>query len=841
MFKLTDKIPLLVATRHRLRRAKWHLWQSVILISTIATTIVLGLRATGAIELLELKTFDLMMCWRSDLPTDDRLLIVAIDEDDLKFQQEWPLSDLRLATLLEKLQRYQPTVIGVDLYRNLPKPPGYEKLVVQLQKPNVITIRNVYDTKGVPQPPSAPPHQVGFNDLLLDADGPVRRNLLFASSKLYSFSLRLSLTYLQTLGIEPQPSPIDPQYMQIGQAVFIPLTSHSGGYINVDQRGYQILLNYRNRNQVARQVSLTDVFRDRIDPNFIKNKIVLIGTSAPSLKDLFFTPYSGSEKDNDKMPGILLHAQMTSQIVSAALGETRLFWFWPEWGQLLWIGFWTFAGGFLVWKTKLPLNLALGGGVLFLTLAGITVTCFLENGWLPVIAPTIGLAIAITSVLVYKLRYDTYHDPLTGLPNRALFIDYLEKIIQVAKGQEDYLCAVLLIDLDNFKVINNSCGHEISDQLLLLLSQRLNKCLKIPHILARFGGDEFVVLVENVPDIEEVKKVAELIQQELCLPFKISGQELFTSATIGIAIGESEKISANEQLDLLQNAHTALDRAKILSKSSYQIFEQSMQLNIVARLQLESDLRRGLEAEEFLVYYQPLVCLKTGKIKGFEALVRWQHPHRGLVFPGEFIPVTEETGLIIPLGAWVLAAACRQMKIWHDLFPSPKPLIISVNLSGKQFTQENLISEIKQILIKTGFNPRCLKLEITESVVMDDVEKAIAMLAELRALDVQLGMDDFGTGYSSLSYLHRFPTDMLKIDRSFVNRMGDEGENLAIVRTIVALAHNLGMQVIAEGVETASQLAQLRSLGCEYGQGYFFSKPVDSKTAEALLIKDPQW
>lgn len=814
----------------------------VIIVSLLVTLGSMGLRSLGKIENLELVVFNIMMRMRPEQEPDSRLLIVAITEEDLKNQKKWPIPDEVLAELLKKLQKHQPTAIGLDIYRELPQPPGYQEFVTQIGRPNVITIRNIDSYKKIGKPPSVPDNQVGFNDIAVDPDGIVRRNLLFASKKLYSFSMRLAILYLESQGIKPEPSPINKDYLQLGKTLFIPLQSNAGGYANLDNRGYQILINYRNGFNIAQQLTLTEILNEEFDPNLVKNRIVLIGSTAPSLKDIFFTPYSTIEDENNKISGVELHAQMTSQIISTVLNHQPLFWFWPEWGEILWIGCWAYVGGLLAWKTKRLLYFTITWGIGLATLLSITFILFLQAGWIPVVTPSLTLFTTAAIVLLHKLRQDVLHDQLTGLPNRDMLLDKLQKATKLAKTKAEYLFAVLFLDLDDFKVINNSLGHDLGDKLLIKIAHRLQMCLLIENItVARLGGDEFAILITDILEPNQIENAAKDIQQALTSPFQIKDQEIFITVSIGIAIGTAKQILETNNIDLLRNAHTAMYRAKDLGKARYQIFDQQMHNGATVRLQLINDLRKAVEAQEFLLHYQPLVCLKTGKMRGFEALVRWQHPQRGLIPPGNFITLAEETGLIIPLGSWVFAEACRQMREWHLKFPDYQPLMISVNLSGKQFSQAELIDQIKQVLAETKLDARYLKLEITESVVMDDVEKAILMLQELQALNVQLGMDDFGTGYSSLSHLHRFPTDILKIDRSFVNRMGDSTENVEIVRTIISLAHNLGMQVIAEGVETAEQLAQLRALECEYGQGYFFSKPVDSKTAEALIIQNPTW
>lgn len=428
-----------------------------------------------------------------------------------------------------------------------------------------------------------------------------------------------------------------------------------------------------------------------------------------------------------------------------------------------------------------------------------------------------------------KLVHDALHDTLTGLPNRVLLIERLRHAIQSAQRNHS-LFAVLFIDLDRFKVINDSLGHMLGDQLLIAIAKRFSRCLRPSDTIARLGGDEFVILLEDIKDETAVTFVAERIHQELSLPFNLEAHEVFTAASIGIAYGS--KVYARPE-ELLRDADTAMYRAKEQGRGRYEIFNPGMHTHAVALLQLETDLRRALERQELLLHYQPIVSLRTQQIVGFEALLRWQHPKRGMVSPAEFIPIAEETGLIIPIGRWVLQAACHQMQHWQQRF-SVQHLTMSVNLSSKQFTP-CLISEVKQILAETGLKASCLKLEITESVLMENAEVAIGTLSRLRESGLHLAIDDFGTGYSSLSYLHQFPIDTLKIDRSFISKIDTDGEQLAIVRTIITLAWNLGMEVVAEGVETPKQLAQLKALHCDHAQGYFFFKPVDAASVAQIL------
>jgi diguanylate cyclase (GGDEF)-like protein len=423
-------------------------------------------------------------------------------------------------------------------------------------------------------------------------------------------------------------------------------------------------------------------------------------------------------------------------------------------------------------------------------------------------------------------------DRLTGCHNRKFLLQKIESNLKKIQTKQEKLFAVILLDLDRFKLINDSLGHEIGDRLLIALSRRLEACLRQGDLVVRLDGDEFAIFLDNIKNINCATQITDRIYKELILPFNLNEHEIFVDVSIGIAMSN---LNYQRSHEILRDADLAMRHAKKLGKSCYQVFNTEMQARAMEVLKLENDLRRASEREEFVLHYQPIVLLENRTIIGFEALLRWQHPERGLIYPSEFISIAEETGLINSIGAWVLKEACHQMKIWQSQFSNSPLTTISVNVSGKQFLKADFIHRVKNILQETNLDSHCLKLEITETILVENNRFILNTIEQLKKLGIQLSMDDFGTGYSSLSYLHNFPINTLKIDRSFVQRMNDSSQNLGIIRAIVALAFNLKMEVVAEGIETASQLAGLKVLKCTYGQGYFFAKPLAPKAVETLL------
>jgi diguanylate cyclase (GGDEF)-like protein len=431
-------------------------------------------------------------------------------------------------------------------------------------------------------------------------------------------------------------------------------------------------------------------------------------------------------------------------------------------------------------------------------------------------------------------RHRALHDELTGLANRTLFVDLLQ---QALDRPDRSLCALLFMDLDKFKVVNDSLGHEVGDELLIVVAQRLQSCLRPGDTVARFGGDEFTVLLRNVTKVGDAIHVAERISTALDGTLELRGRQIFMSASMGIVLSEDGDADADT---LLRNADVAMYQAK-KGNANYAVFNPNMHTEALERLELENALRHAIFQGELRIFYQPKVALSTGKIIGMEALVRWEHPERGLISPEKFIPFAEEIGLIVPLGRWVLGEACRQAYEWRKQCPAVTPLVTSVNLSLEQFKQPELPQVLLGLLQETKLNPQGLQLEITESTVTSDVTYTVGLLRKLRGLGIELAIDDFGTGYSSLMSLRQFPLNELKIDKAFVDGIGNNTQDTAIAKHVIDLAHTVGVRVTAEGVETADQLVHLQSLGCDQAQGYYFCEPLSGDAATDLLANNPHW
>lgn len=439
-----------------------------------------------------------------------------------------------------------------------------------------------------------------------------------------------------------------------------------------------------------------------------------------------------------------------------------------------------------------------------------------------------------------QLDYESQHDKLTRLPNRQLFIKHLTELSQLEKNP-DYLFAVLFLDLDHFKNVNNNFGHSVGDHLLVKIVNKLKSCLRSQDLIARLGSDEFAILLFGFTHDSVPSEIACRIQQELSLPIQVEGHSILITASIGISSSnphsseqEIEKSPYN-LIESLQNAEIAMHQAKVKGKACHVVFERSVYLQNIEQSQSENELREAIEQEQFDLYYQPIVRLADRQLVGFEALIRWHHPIKGLINPSNFIPLAENTGLIIPIGWWVLRSACQQMAAWQQEHPDSDNLFMSINISSQQFSKPYGGHIIARILAETGLDPRCLKLEITESEVMENIEVVINTAEQLKTSGIQLSMDDFGTGYSSLSHLHCLPVDTLKIDRSFVQNIESDRSKLELVKTIIKLAEVFELGLIAEGIETEQQWKQLLDLQCEYGQGFLFSKPISKLKAKSLI------
>ncbi len=847
---LFNKFRWSLSSKNFQKRQNWsqiYPWQTTLVVASISVLVTGGIgwaKQQGKLQFLALLTYDFLVQIQPQKPIDSRLLIVGITEEDIQNQKRWPLSDKTVAKLLTTLEQFQPKVIALDIFRDVSHPPGEKELQKVLASDNIIVANQLSDSLGkggILAPPNVPKQRIGFVDIVIDPDNVVRRGLIAVGSRSQknhfpSFALQTSLKYLA----DPKLAlDFNPNFLGIGQTKINRLQADSGGYqLPLSEvAGWQTLVNFGS-SKIARQVSLTDVLNQKVDPQWIKNKIVLIGAVAPSTKDTFPTPYSSVKTQGFEMSGVEIHAHLISQILNLVLAEQQQFWFWDWKAEWIWLGSWSLLGGMLTWRIKRTSFFIINLAIAVIGLWLFSWWMFLQSGWIPFVSPFLGLLLSSAFTLVYKVVYQTYHDTLTGLPNRRLFLKQIQSHYEKILQSESTFIAVLFLDLDGFKLVNDGLGHGAGDALLIKTAQRLQSCLNIQHLLARVGGDEFAVWLPVLKNSEEAIQLADYIQQELTQPCYWKGKEICTTVSIGIAFDQQHP--QNEPPELLRYADIAMFHAKSMGKARHEIFIKGMDTKAIYRWQLESDLRFALSQNEFELYYQPIVNLHNSRIEGFEALIRWRSPERGLVSPIIFISVAEESGLILPLGAWILQQACQQIQIWRQQFPDLPNLRMSVNLSGRQFSQPDLVQQIHSVLKNFKLTGDELKLEITESMVIDNVENTIALLHELKSLGLQVSIDDFGTGYSSLSYLYRFPVDTLKIDKSFITPLLDiqhREKYIQLVHTIITLAHNLGLNVIAEGIETEEQLTLLRSLNCEYGQGYFFAKPLLKEDATLLLSR----
>ncbi|MEB3214337.1 MAG: EAL domain-containing protein [Leptolyngbyaceae bacterium] len=808
----------------------------IILFSTItATLITLGVKQTGGLEQFELLIYDRLIQMNKDDSTDDRFLTITITEDDLE-TYGWPISDRTLSNLFKKLQAHNPRVIGLDLYRNIPHPPGGDAVITSLQADNIIVVKSVGidpDDNSVPAPPSVPFERVGFNDFIIDNDGIVRRSLLFVDSEVqhYSFALKIGLMYLfgNDYVIEAHPDSL-----VINDKEIPSLRVGSGGYQSIDNRGYQTLATYYSRSGFGPQVTLEDVLLDRVEPEQIRDRIILIGTTATSINDIFYTPYSSGQGELSGMPGVILHQQIVKQVIEILQGTRQNHWFLTWWSEILWIGFWCGLSAVITWYSQTSWKLILFSSLSLSTIFVSGIVAFNSMGWIPVFEPTTGFVLCIGLVLNSKIQHLSLRDSLTGLLNRKGFLKQLQSSLEHANQNHlKETITVIFFDLDHFKFVNESLGHQVGDRILQDIVRRIDAQLPFPSQIARVGGDEFAIFLEH-HDQDDVSELIQKIRTSVETPIETENQSIVIKASLGVAFTTAHLNYTAD--DLLRDAHTAMYRAKSLGRDRYEVFAAGMHQEATNRLEMESELRKAIDEKTFFLHYQPIFSLQSGQLSGFEALVRWRHHKRGIISPQSFIPIAEESGLIIPLGFWIFREACRQLEQWHTNFPQLSHLTMSINLSGRQVGQSDLIEHLSKALSDVNVSNEKIRVEITETMLMSDVKAAIDLMLHLKELGLKLAIDDFGTGYSSLSYLHRFPIDYLKVDKSFIGQMEKSQEDYEIVRTIITLGHTLGMDVVAEGLETQKQRELLTEFNCGYGQGYLFSKPLDADDISDLLM-----
>jgi diguanylate cyclase (GGDEF)-like protein len=803
----------------------------------IAALAVAGLSLLGYWQPLEQIAYRVLFHLRPSNQWDKRVVVIAIDDVSLKELGHFPWPRGQYAKLLNVLSEAQPSVVVLDILFPESSPED-KQLSAAIDSHGKVVLPLAWDNTGHALFPT-----------------PALRDRAVAEGHVLNYQDSDGITRF----IKPQIKGVP--ILGIAATQTYALTSTPVQLPNLEQ---PLLVNWPSSVQQVQQYSFAAVVRGQVPAVTFKDKIVIVGATATGL-DSLPTPFDR----NPPASGVHLQAAIVSNVLQQNFLQAPA----PAWMLTIWLlGGPIFSWLVTPWRPWQHL-------VSWLGLCGswgmLSWLMFQGNYWLPVASPIALFSLTAAAVALQErlkinrqllksqeqLQHREFYDPLTGLPNRAFFIERLESAIARARCSKDHLFAVLFLDLDRFKVVNDSLGHRLGDQLLVAIALRLTASLRPTDTVARFAGDEFTILLNHLHNFTEATQIAERIHKALTSPFQLDGQEVFTTASIGIVLSRSDLMEAvcqkdspicpySQPEDVLRDANIAMHQAKVL-KGGYAMFNTPLHARAQALLHLETDLRRAIvkaqnhlipraslleEHQEFLIHYQPIVAMSTGLVMGFEALVRWQHPQRGLVSPGEFIPLAEETGLIAALDRWVLREACRQLRTWQKQFSLRTSLTVSVNLSGVQLRQSSdLIQQIDQTLQETGLEGHCLKLEITESGLMENADAATTVLKQLRALGIQLGIDDFGTGYSSLGRLHCLPINTLKVDQSFVRRMANEGESLEIIQTIVTLAHNLGMDVVAEGIETAEQLERLKRLQCDYGQGYFFSKPVDAQKAEALI------
>jgi diguanylate cyclase (GGDEF)-like protein len=808
------------------------LWRA--LPTIFATIAVIPLVYFGFLQPIEFWAYNSFTNWRGDRPWDERVMIIAIDDESISKLGRFPWSRDRYVQLLHKLEQTEVSVVGFDILWSESSPTD-QQLATAIAKYQRVVLAMAWDKSGHPLQPIAPIGNAGVavGHILKreDADGIVRQ-------------IDLQIQDIPTLGV----SILQTYDLTTAAITLLPDLSQP------------LSINWTARLKDIPHIRFNDVIDGKIPASTFRNKIVLVGVTASGIDNLA-TPFDR----NPPASGVHLHAMVLQNILQKSYLTV------PKATEI-----WSFALlGSLFIGLILPRQNLWTGSISAFVLSGlwliIAFVAFNNNYWIDLAVPILmflltGFAIALQErwqmqrslrIADAQILYKSTHDHLTGLYNRTLIETRLQNLLQpqnvsLQRGDRENLLAILWINLDRFKTINDTFGHPIGNLLLVEVSKCLRDSVPANASIARFGGAEFVILLENLKDEQEAIAIADRLQAKLQNPFLIQGNEIEIATNIGIKFHQIHDIGDRDSPEmispeiLLRDADTAMFYAKKLGNSRHKVFDISMRERVLKRLQLEKDLRKAValsqdphnqDHQEFLIYYQPILSLSDMQIVGLEALIRWQHPERGLISPIQFIPLAEETGLVIPIGDWIMRNACLQVKAWHQRFPKAKDITVSVNLSPKQLAQDDVLDKCLNILQQTQLAPEYLKIELTESSIMENPNFAISILNQMRQAGIKIYIDDFGTGYSSLAYLHEFPFDGLKIDRSFVNNIHKNSNGMEILQAIISLAQSVKAHIVAEGIENLAQLNYLQDLLSEEGdgQGYFLFRPLNVAAIEAIF------
>ncbi len=799
-----------------------------------AIIVIIPMVYLGFLQTIEFCAYNSFTSWRGDRPWDERVIIIAIDDNSLSKIGRFPWTRNLYVQLIQKLELTEASIVGFDILWS-ESTPADQQLAAAISRYQKVVLAMAWDKSGQPLLPIAPINNVGVavGHILKreDVDGVVRQ-------------VDLQIRNIPTFAVS------------ILQAYDL-ITASNTLLPDLDQT---LTINWTKRVKDIPQVSFSDVIDGKIPASTFRNKIVLVGVTASGIDDLV-TPLDR----NPPASGVHLHAMVLQNLL-----QKKSF---------------TVAKSIDIWSIALLGSLFIGlilprqnlwtGSISGFVLSGLWLVvafiAFKANYLIEVATPILmflltGFAIALQErwqmqrslkIADSQLQYESTHDHLTGLYNRALIETSLQSLLHPQSatsqiGERQNLLAIFWINLDRFKTINDTFGHPVGNLLLIAVSECLSSSIPPNASIARFGGAEFVILLENLGDQQEAIAIADHIQIKLQNPFTINDHEIKIEANIGIKFHQINSIDEPDSPEmisaeiLLRDADTAMFYAKKLGNSCNKVFDISMRERVLKRLKLEKDLRKAVslcqdssnqDEQEFLIYYQPILSLSDMEIVGLEALIRWKHPERGLISPIQFIPLAEETGLIIPIGDWIMRNACLQVKSWQQRFPRAKDITISVNLSPKQLAQDDVLEKCLSILQETHLSSEYLKIELTESSIMENPDFAVSILSQMRQAGIKIYIDDFGTGYSSLAYLHEFPFDGLKIDRSFVNNIHKNSNGMEILQAIISLAHSVKAHIVAEGIENLAQLNYLQDLLSEEGdgQGFFLFRPLDVAAIEAIF------